>query len=139
MRIRQPTHDVYGINVIPMIDTMMFLLVFFLMATRFADIERDIRVKPPSSRNARPVTALPQELIINVERDGHVLVGGKETSPQALDALITQSVQQNPHRAVVVRGDKQAVLQYAVNVLDLCEKRGVERTYLTTSKIGPEK
>lgn len=139
MRIRQPSHDFYGINVIPMIDTMMFLLIFFLMATRFADIERDIRVKPPSSRNARPVTALPQELIVNVERDGRLLVGGKETSPQALDAMITQSVQQNPHRAVVVRGDKQAVLQYAVNVLDLCEKRGVERTYLTTSKAGTEK
>jgi biopolymer transport protein ExbD len=133
MRIRQPSHDVYGINVIPMIDTMMFLLVFFLMATRFADIERDVRIKPPGSHNARPVTAIPQELVINVSRDGKMLVGGQERGMADLDRLIGLAKSENPHQTVVIRGDKQSVLQYAVNVLDLCEKHGVERTYLTTA------
>ena len=136
MRIRQPPHDVYGINVIPMIDTMMFLLVFFLMATKFADVERDVRVKPPSSQHARPIAATPRELIVNVARDGRLMVNGQEVTLQSLDGLIVRATKDNPHQAVVVRGDKAAVLQYAVNVLDLCEKRGVERTFLTTSKTG---
>jgi len=136
MRIRQPPHDVYGINVIPMIDTMMFLLVFFLMATKFADIERDVRVKPPSSHHARPIAALPQELIVNVLRDGRLMVGGQEMTLQNLDDLIVRAVRDNPQQSVVVRGDKQAVLQYAVNVLDVCEKHGIERTFLTTSATG---
>ena len=136
MRIRQPPHEVYGINVIPMIDTMMFLLVFFLMATRFADIERDARVKPPPSRHVRPIAAVPHELVVNVTRDGHLQVAGQETDLQQLDGLIAKWKTQNPSQAVVVRGDRQAILQLAVNVLDLCEKHGIERTFLTTVQQG---
>ena len=132
MRIRQPAHDFYGINVIPMIDTMMFLLVFFLMATKFADIERDVRVKPPGSVNARPVAAMAQELVINVSRDGKLLVAGQERGIADIDRMLGLAKSENPGQTVVIRGDKNSVLQYAVNVLDLCEKHGVELTYLTT-------
>jgi len=134
MKIRQPPHDFYGINVIPMIDTMMFLLVFFLMATKFADIERDVRVKPPGSRNARPVMAMPRELVVNVGRDGKLLVGGQERRIEDIDRLIRTARTDNPDQAVVIRGDRQTVLQFAVNVLDMCEKHGVAHTYLTTTQ-----
>lgn len=134
MKIRQPPHDFYGINVIPMIDTMMFLLIFFLMATKFADIERDVRVKPPGSRNARPIMSIPRELVVNVGRDGKLIVGGQERGLEDIDRLIRIAKSDNPDQAVVIRGDKQAVLQSAVNVLDLCEKNGVAHTYLTTAQ-----
>lgn len=136
MRIKQPPHDFYGINVIPMIDTMMFLLVFFLMATKFADIERDVRVKPPGSANARPVAAISRELVINVSRDGKLLVAGQERNIADIDRMIGAAKSANQQQTVVIRGDKHVVLQYAVNVLDLCEKHGIDRTYLTTVQPG---
>jgi len=136
MRIRRSKDEEIGINVTPIIDMVFLLLIFFLVATKFADIERDVRVKPPSSRHARPITALPQELIVNITRDGRLMVGAKEMTLQGLDSMIQRATRENPKQAVVVRGDKQSVLQYAVNVLDLCEKRGVDRTFLTTSKSG---
>ena len=97
-----------------------------------------IRVKPPSSRHARPVTAPPQEIIVNIAEDGRLLVAGREMTMEALDDLLTKTVAENPRQAVVVRGDTRTVLQHAVNVLDLCEKRGVDRTFLTTTKTGGE-
>ncbi|MEI6810370.1 MAG: biopolymer transporter ExbD [bacterium] len=136
MRIRQPAHDFYGINVIPMIDTMMFLLVFFLMATKFADVERDVRVKPPGSVNARPIASMPQELVINVSRDGKLLVAGQERDIADIDKLIGIAKSENLRQTVVVRGDRNVVLQYVVNVLDICEKHGVEHTCLTTVQPG---
>ncbi len=132
MRIKMPVHDFYGINVIPMIDTMMFLLIFFLMATKFADIERDVQVKPPESHNARPVTAMPRELVINVGQDGRLTIGGQPRQPADVDRLIGMARSGNPDQEVVVRGDRRVVLQYAVDILDLCEKHGVKHTYLTT-------
>ncbi|MCE9614582.1 MAG: biopolymer transporter ExbD [Lentisphaerae bacterium] len=138
MRIKRPPVDgEVGINMTPIIDMVFLLLIFFLVATKFADIERDVRVKPPSSRHARPITALPQEMIVNISPDGRLFVAGQEQTLSALDTLLGQAVVQNPHQAVVVRGDRGTVLQYAVNVLDLCEKRGIERTFLTTSKTAP--
>lgn len=137
MRIKRPSQDSIGINMTPIIDMVFNLLIFFLVATKFADIERDVRVRPPSSRHARPVTAIPQELVINVTREGKLLVAGQERSIEDLDRLVAMAKSQNPHQAVVVRGDKRSVLQFAVDVLDLCEKHGVERAYLTTSMAGP--
>ncbi len=132
MRTKTLAHDFYGINVIPMIDTMMFLLVFFLMATKFADIERDVQVKPPDSHNARPVMAIPRELIINVGQDGRLSIAGQPRQPADVERLIAQAREGNPDQAVIIRGDRRAVLQHAVDVLDLCEKHGVRHTFLTT-------
>jgi biopolymer transport protein ExbD len=137
MRIKTPPEEVVEPNITPMIDMVFLLLIFFLLATKFADVERDVRVKPPSSRNARPVSAIPEEIVVNVSRDGKLLIGGKENAIPEIDRLFGTAVAGNPHQAVVIRGDKNSVLQYAVDVLDLCEKHGIERTYLTTSVAGP--
>lgn len=137
MRIKCPTEKDAEINITPIVDLVFNLLIFFLVATKFADIERDVRVRPPSSLNARPVTAIPQEIVINVTREGRMLIAGKHRESEDIDRLLKIAVSENPHQAVVIRGDRQAILQFAVNILDLCEKNGIERTYLTTSKEGP--
>ena len=134
MRIKRPPQDFFGINVIPMIDTMMFLLIFFMMATKFADIERDVRVHPPASRDARPITEISMEIVINVTREGVFMIGGKQRTIEDIDSLLETAVKADTHQSVVIRGDRETILQIAVNILDLCEKNGVEHTYLTTRK-----
>ncbi len=134
MKIKRPPQEFFGVNVIPMIDTMMFLLIFFMMATKFADIERDVRVHPPASRDARPITEIPMEIVVNITRTGDFMVAGKQVAVEDVDRLLAKAVKANAHQSVVIRGDRDTVLQFAVNILDLCEKHGVEHTYLTTRK-----
>ena len=133
MNIKRVQPEEYGINLVPIIDVVVFLLTFFLVATKFAEVERDVRVKPPSSRNARPITTMPEELVINVTRGGSFFVGGQQRRLDDIGQLLQEAVRANPHQSVVIRGDRFAVLQFAVNVLVLCEKYGVEHAYLTTS------
>lgn len=123
------------VNMTPIIDMVFLLLIFFLVATKFADIERDVRIKPPSSINARPITEIPSEIIINVARNGQLLIAGQARSLAEIDALLARAIKENTHQSVVIRGDKETILQHAVNVLDLSEKHGVKHTYLTTSKV----
>ncbi|KPK47588.1 MAG: hypothetical protein AMK72_08260 [Planctomycetes bacterium SM23_25] len=120
----------------PMIDVVFNLLIFFLVGTRYAEIERDMLVNPPSAQHARPVTAVPRELIVNVTTDGRYLIAGIEYTVQELERLIARAVQENPEQAVVVRGDQKAILQLPVNVLSLCEKYAVKRKFLTTITPG---
>jgi len=135
MRIHRPPQEVeVGISMTPIIDMVFLLLIFFLVATKFADIERDVRVKPPSSRHARPVTEVPQEIVVNVTRDGRFLVSGRERRIEDVDRILKTAVADNPQQAVVIRGDRSALLDHAVTVLDVCEKNGVKSTYLTTRK-----
>ncbi len=135
MRIRRVDHEFLGINVIPMIDTMMFLLIFFMMATKFADIERDVRVHPPLSRDARPITETPMEIVVNVTREGSFMIAGKQRTIEDIDSLLSAAVKADPQQSVVIRGDRDTILQFAVNILDVCEKNGVAHTYLTTRKL----
>lgn len=132
MRIKRTVEEVVEINITPIIDMVFLLLIFFLVATKFSDLERDVRVDPPSSRNTRPVTAMAQEIVVNVTAEGRLLVAGAELGFDELEQLLATAVKKNPRQAVVIRGDKQAMLQLAVNVLDLCERHGIARTYLTT-------
>ncbi len=124
------------LNLTPMIDVVFLLLIFFMVATKFAEIERDLAVNPPSARDARPVTAAPKELIINVTLDGRYLVAGVEYPPEDLERLIARTVEEHPDQAVVIRGDRQAILQLPVDVLNLCEKHGVRRKFLATVQPG---
>ncbi|KPJ70340.1 MAG: hypothetical protein AMS14_10955 [Planctomycetes bacterium DG_20] len=124
------------LNMTPMIDVVFNLLIFFLVGTRYAEIERDMLVNPPSAQHARPVTAVPRELIVNVTTDGRYLIAGIEYTVQELERLIARAVQENPEQAVVVRGDQKAILQLPVNVLSLCEKYAVKRKFLTTITPG---
>ena len=132
----QPGESMFELNMTPMIDIVFNLLMFFLVATRYAEIDRDMIVNPPTARNVRPVASMPQELVINVTDDGRMIVSQVEYTPADLDRLIARAVQENPNQAVVVRGDRRAILQLPVNVLNLCEKHGVKRKFLTTSNPG---
>jgi biopolymer transport protein ExbD len=133
MRIKIPPRRSAEINLTPIIDMVFLLLIFFLIATKFADEERDIRVSPPYSHHAKPITAIPEEIIVNITTDGRFLVVGQQRSLEDLDRLFGMAAAQNPNQAIIVRGDGSSVLQFAVNVLDLCEKHAIQRTYLTTS------
>ncbi len=138
MAIKIPQDEGVEINLTPVIDMVFLLLIFFLVATKFADIERDVRVHPPSSRHARPITAIPEEIVVNVTAAGTLLVAGRERTMDELDRLLKTAAKTNPHQSVVIRGDRNAVLHHAVGVLDLCEKHNVERTYLTTQQAGKQ-
>jgi biopolymer transport protein ExbD len=138
MRIRcKDDGDQPEVNMTPIIDMVFLLLIFFLVATKFADIERDVRVHPPASRNARAITDIPSEIIINISRDGDFRIAGQSRSLSDIDQLLARAGREQARQSVVIRGDKDTILQFAVNILDLSEKHGVERTYLTTSQANP--
>jgi biopolymer transport protein ExbD len=125
------------LNMTPIIDVVFNLLIFFLVGTRYAEIERDMLVNPPAAHVAQPVTAVPRELIVNVTDDGRFVISGVEYAPADLERLIARAVAGNPDQSVVVRGDRRVILQLPVNVLSLCEKYGVKRKFLTTIQPGP--
>ena len=60
MAIKLPQDDGVEINLTPVIDMVFLLLIFFLVATKFADIERDVRVHPPSSATPAPLRRSPR-------------------------------------------------------------------------------
>ena len=69
MKISVPTEDFAGPDLTPVIDVVFLLLIFFLVATRYDQEERELEVVLPEVTQAQPLSMTP-ELVINVMRTG---------------------------------------------------------------------
>src|SRR5262245_51630252 len=110
-----------GMNMTPMIDVVFNLLIFFLVATQFADEERSLKIALPAASEARPLIARPRELFVNIDREGRYFVGTDNVSRERLEQIIARAAASNPGRQTVhIRADKQSPLQQTVFVIDTC-------------------
>ena len=115
-----------AINMTPMIDCVFLLLIFFLVATKFEEAERDMNVVLPSASEAMPMTAKPKELFINVLRSGQVVIAGQALSEDQLLGALQQASANNPGRqAVIIRADRHCEWEHVMSVMNSCNKAGL--------------
>ena len=125
MRIRDPESDTEEpINLLNLIDTLFFLLMFFLIATRFKEEERAVGIQLPQLASSQPLSAVPQQLIINIREDGTMLVANKNYNPDELLDLLTKNAASG-NRDVLIRADERSFHRYFANVAGLCRKAGI--------------
>src|SRR6478672_7588821 len=97
MRIRDPViegEEPY--NLVPLTDMVFNLLIFFMCATTFVQIEKDLKVQlPKTSSTFTPISAPPRQLVINIEQDGTTTVAGKTYSEPDLSSLVASAVKAN--------------------------------------------
>ncbi len=121
-----------SIDMTPMIDMVFLLLIFFLVATTFHQEEREMQIALPLANAAGPISVSLRELIINVDAEGGIVVGGRQISPEDLSSVIQEAVEVNPDQKVSVRGDKATAYANVVRVLDICKSNGIQEPYLDT-------
>lgn len=121
------THQEQGpeLNLTPMIDIVFLLIIFFMVGTKFAELERTVDLDVPRVSELGQLTDRPTKLIVNVFRDGRVLLGQRPVTMPELTAELEQSVELNPNLSVVVRGDSQGAFQGVASVLTVCSTAGV--------------
>lgn len=125
MRLPPTEADSGGPNMTPVIDVVFLLLIFFLVATRFDQEERELPVELPDVVQAQPL-ALTPELIVNVTRDGKYKVVGKEYTEKQLGSLLRESRQRNPDQPVLIRADGNVAWKFGVRVMGLCNKANIK-------------
>lgn len=115
------------IEIIPMIDIMFFLLVFFIMITLHMIPNAGVRTRLPSSASAASLP--PPAVTVALEQDGTVSVEHRAMTPAQLTAML--SARPDPaHLAVTIAGAKDAQLQQLLAVMDACRAAGVSRIAL---------
>ncbi len=116
-----------ALNLTALIDVVLLLLIYFMVASRLNEEERAMDIPLPSAANAMPMTAEPNELVVNIDEAGRFVVNNQEVKATELDSLIQRSVIDNPLRpAVIIRADRRVPLQTPISVMDVCIKRGAE-------------
>ena len=111
--------------IIPMIDIMFFLLVFFIMSTLYMVNVKTVDVNLPKAQSAQ--TQLNVTYLVTVRKDGSLWL---EDQPIEADTLVQQArmeSQKNPRFAVVVRADGDMNYSGVMELLDRFRQAGITR------------
>ncbi len=126
-----------ALSITPLIDVVFLLLIFFLVATRFAQEDREMDVVLPAASEAKPLTVKPREVFVNIDQNGNLFVGGKRMAESELEQELLRASANNPlNQSVVIRADRRVQLQHAVIVMNLCNKAGIFDYSLTIEGEG---
>lgn len=123
-----------GIQLAPLVDVLMLLLIFFLLTWNAARNENELDVKIPKATAAKEKSAPLGDVIVNVKADGNVVVNRRVLSGPDLTDLLKNLVQLNADQAVVIRGDEAGAYKNIVNVLNICSQAGVTNVAFATAK-----
>ncbi|MEQ8318339.1 MAG: biopolymer transporter ExbD [Phycisphaerales bacterium] len=125
-----------SIEMTPIIDMVFLLLIFFLVATTFQQSERELAIALPEAEAAGPISTMLREIIINIDAQGQIIVGGQTLTLEELRTLVADAVRVNPEQKVSVRGDKDIDYGRIARVLDVCKAAGVQQPFLDTVPLG---
>ncbi len=121
------------VEIIPMIDVMLFLLVFFIIVTLQMIPDAGQSLQLPTSSEAQH---LPRpEFTVNVQQDGTVTVKGQTMSLDQLTDMIKGDG--DPEKTVItIASDKAAPFEAFVHVMDAVRKAGVTSLGVATQPGG---
>ncbi len=111
----QPT-----LNLTPMIDIVFLLIIFFMVGTKFTEMERNIALQVPEVGEAGPQTAAPERRVVSVFRDGRVSLDRQVMSLGELTSRLAAARLEYADLGVVVRGDAEVSFQSVADVLSAC-------------------
>ena len=112
-------------NLVPLMDMAFNLLIFFMAATSFTQIEKDMNVQLPRTAPFQTMSAPPKQIVINIRQDGSTVIAGKTYAPDELAKFIQAEIKPDPNRAVLIRADERSIMKYFAGVATLCRRAGV--------------
>jgi biopolymer transport protein ExbD len=120
LRDEQPT-----LNLTPMIDVILVLIIFFMVATKFAEEERSVELQVPSISNRNAAMTAPDPKVVNVHRDGRISLGTENVTIDELKQRLAAARAQYRRLNVLVRGDRMATHGQMTAVYDACKQAGI--------------
>jgi biopolymer transport protein ExbD len=127
-----PPHP--GIQLAPLVDVLLLLLIFFILTWNAARNENELDVKIPKAASAKEKTATMGDVVVNVKADGNVVVNRRTMSSTELADMMRNLVQLYPDQAVIIRGDEEGAYKHIVSVLNICSEAGVTNVAFATAK-----
>lgn len=116
-----------------MLDVIFLLLFYFAAMSVQQQWEYDMDVSLPEAKTAAAPERLPGELVLNVHKDGKVIVNNMDLTLEDLGARLKRISEIFPDQTVVVRADADTQYDIVVKVIDTCRGAGVYNYSLATA------
>ncbi len=123
------------INVTPLVDVMLVLLVIFMVTTPI--LQQGVGVELPRVE-ADPMAGQEDQLVVAVSREGEVYLNAAELEIEALQTTLAAAVRNRPDQTVYLRADKNVMYGRVVEVMAAVRRAGVVRLGMVTEALGAD-
>lgn len=127
MRFKANDEGLPQIMVIPMIDIMFFLLVFFMIATVNMSDAGTLPIKLASMQNLQ--TNKIDGLTVAVDKDNQLFLNGGQISGEQLLTTMQKAAASNPEMIVILRIDKNSQFYSTSDIINLLKRAGVKHCF----------
>ncbi|HEY3911609.1 MAG TPA: ExbD/TolR family protein [Stellaceae bacterium] len=133
----EPNDDRYAplaeINVTPMVDVMLVLLVIFMITAPLLVV--GVPLNLPKTR-AAAIVAPKEPIIVSLDRQGQTFIGNNPVPSADLEARLQALAAQDPARLVYVRGDRTITYAQLMDVLSEVNRAGFAKVTLVAAAAG---
>lgn len=120
------------IMIIPMIDIVFFLLVFFMVGTLYMNTEQQIPLNLPSASTSTAKSIEP--ITITLTTSHKLYIDNREISPDRLSQEVQAIVQTTPRQAFVIRAAKDVYYNEVIALLDMLKVNGAKYISVATDR-----
>jgi biopolymer transport protein ExbD len=123
------------INVTPMVDVMLVLLVIFMITAPLLSV--GVPLDLPKSRAAQ-LSGPKKPVIISINREGEVFIGDERIGTEDLEARLATLAAEDPNRIVYVRSDRTNTYERLMDMLGLVNHVGFSKVSLIAEAARPQ-
>ena len=136
MRLPRKYRKKARIEIIPMIDTIFFLLVFFMVATLSMTVQRGVPVNLPHAASARD--EIKQVITLTLTKEGKLYFDKEELASPAEAALrLASHITADAQVSVVINADRAVEHGRVIDLMDALRQAGVSRIAVAVKPLGP--
>jgi biopolymer transport protein TolR len=123
-----------NINVTPMVDVMLVLLIIFMVITPM--LQNKVAVDMAKVENPTPMPDADKEdaIVVAITRDGGVFLGQNKVATSELGAKVRDKLADTPGKQIFVRADARAQFRGVEDAIDAVRTAGVDEVGLLTQK-----
>jgi len=114
-----------AINLTPMIDIVFLLVIFFMVGTKFSEVEQQLELTVPEVGGMATVLPAVQRHVVAIFKDGTVSLDGELMDLLQLESELEAECERGDQVNVVIRGDAEGAFQNVATVLSVCRNAGV--------------
>jgi biopolymer transport protein ExbD len=137
MRFRRPLDEEPELNLVPLIDVMLIVLIFLAVTTTYSRYT-ELRLQLPSAQ-ASPTDTRINEIVVGVSADGRFALDRTvlpNTAPESVAQVLMQAAQGLNEPMVVIHADAQTPHQAVIDVIEAARLAGLSRISFVTERAG---
>jgi len=123
-----------NINVTPMVDVMLVLLIIFMVITPMLQNKVQIDMAKVDNAVAMPDADKEDSIVVAVTRDGGVFLGQDKVAAADLGRMVADKLADKPGKTIYVRADARAQYKAVEDAIDNVRTAGVDEVGLLTQK-----